>query len=270
MTRRFWIGARAGAAGVRARDGRPSRRTARLDRSDAVELDPARPRDAGRAVGRLAVLRARLAVAGDAQPQHVHADRDGHRRRLCLQRGRDARAADLSRRPSAATTARSRSISKRRRSSPCWCCSARCWSCARASRRRARSGRCSTSRRRPRAASMPTAASEDVALDARRGRRSAARASRREGAGRRRRRRRPLVARRVDGHRRIDAGHQGGRRQGDRRHAQPDRQLRHARRQGRPRHAAGADRADGRARRSARARRSSAWPTRSPAGSCRP
>ena len=28
------------------------------------------------------------AVAGDAQPQHVHADRDGHRGRLRLQRGR--------------------------------------------------------------------------------------------------------------------------------------------------------------------------------------
>ena len=86
---------RAGAAGGRAGDGRPSRRPARLDRSDAVELDPARLRHAGGAVGRLAVLRARLAIAADAQPQHVHADRDGHRRRLCLQRDRHRRAADL-------------------------------------------------------------------------------------------------------------------------------------------------------------------------------
>ena len=30
-----------------------------------------------------------------AQPQHVHPDRDGHRRRLCLQRGRNARARHL-------------------------------------------------------------------------------------------------------------------------------------------------------------------------------
>ena len=47
------------------------------------------------------------------------------------------------------------------------------------------------------------------------------------------------------------------------------RQLRDARRQSRPRHAAGADRADGGERRSAAARRSSGWPIRSPAGSCR-
>ena len=37
--------------------------------------------DAGRAVGRLAVLRARLALAAHAQPQHVHADRARRRRR---------------------------------------------------------------------------------------------------------------------------------------------------------------------------------------------
>ena len=49
----------------------------------------------------------------------------------------------------------------------------------------------------------------------------------------------------VDGHRRVDAGDQGGRRQGHRRHAQHHRQLRHARREGRARHHAGADRADG-------------------------
>ena len=40
-------------------------------------------RHAGGALGRLAVLRARLAIAGNAQSQHVHADRDGHRRGLC-------------------------------------------------------------------------------------------------------------------------------------------------------------------------------------------
>ena len=45
--------------------------------------------------------------------------------------------------------------------------------------------------------------------------------------------------------------------------------LRHARRQGRPRHDAGADRADGRAKRRGAARRSSASPIRCPAGLCR-
>ena len=63
-----------------------------------VQLDPARARDAGGAVGRLAVLRARLAVARDPQPQHVHADRARHRRRLALQRRRDRCAGHLSRR----------------------------------------------------------------------------------------------------------------------------------------------------------------------------
>ena len=116
----------------------------------------------------------------------------------------------------------------------------------------------------------PDGSDEEVPLDDGRGRRPLARAAGREGAGRRRADRRPLVGRRIDGHRRVDAGDQGGRRQGDRRHAQPDRQLRDARRQGRPRHHAVADRADGRGRRSARARRSSGWPIRSRAGSCRP
>ena len=54
------------------------------------------------------------------------------------------RARPVSGRRSAATAARSRSISRPRPSSPCWCCSARCWSCARAKRPRARSARCST------------------------------------------------------------------------------------------------------------------------------
>ncbi len=93
-----------------------------------------------------------------AQSQHVHADRDGHRRGLCLQRGRHRSRRRSSRPPSAAMAARSRSISRRRPSSPCWCCSARCWSCARARRPRARSRRCCGLRRRPRAASATTAA----------------------------------------------------------------------------------------------------------------
>ena len=54
---------------------------------------------------------------------------------------------------------------------------------------------------------------EEVALDADRGRRSAAGAAGREGAGRRRRRRRPRRRRRIDGHRRADAGREGARRQ---------------------------------------------------------
>ena len=71
-----------------------------------------------------------------------------------------------------------RSISRRRRSSPCWCCSARCWSCARASRPAARSARCSTSRRRPRGASRADGGDEEVPLDQVAGRRPAARPAR--------------------------------------------------------------------------------------------
>ena len=44
--------------------------------------------DARRALGRLAVLRARLAVGRQPQPQHVHADRARRRRGVRLQRGR--------------------------------------------------------------------------------------------------------------------------------------------------------------------------------------
>ncbi len=90
MTRRFWIGLVLGVPVVALEMGGHLVGAARVDQPVAVELDPARARDAGRAVGRLAVLRARLAVAGHAQSQHVHADRHGHRRGLDLQRRRDA------------------------------------------------------------------------------------------------------------------------------------------------------------------------------------
>ena len=158
MTRRFWIGLALDGPGVRARDGRASVRRACLDQPDAVELAAVRLRHAGRSVGRLAVLPARLAVAGDAQPQHVHADRARHRRRLWLQRDRDARARRCSRRRSAAMAARSACISRPPPSSPCWCCSDRCWSCARATRPPARSARCLTFSPKPRGGSRATAA----------------------------------------------------------------------------------------------------------------
>ncbi len=47
------------------------------------------------ALVRLALLRARLGVAAIAQPQHVHADRHGHGRRVDLQRRRDPCARTL-------------------------------------------------------------------------------------------------------------------------------------------------------------------------------
>ena len=144
--------ARARAAGRGAGDGRacPGLGLHDLVSPRLSALAAIRARDAGRAVGRLAVLRARLGLGRAPQPQHVQPDRARHRCGLSLQPGRDVRCPAYSRRGSAAWTARSPSISRRRRSSPSWCCSARCWSCARASRPAARSGRCSTSRQRPR------------------------------------------------------------------------------------------------------------------------
>ena len=69
MTRRFWIGAALGAAGLRPGDERHARSARALggrDRHAAGELGRSRARHAGRAVGGLAVLRARLGV--DRQP----------------------------------------------------------------------------------------------------------------------------------------------------------------------------------------------------------
>ena len=85
------------------------------------------------------------------------------------------------------TTARSRSISRRPRSSPCWCCSARCWSCGRASGPPARSALCSTSRPRPRGGSREDGSEDGDSARPRRRRRSLARAAGRKGPGRRRR-----------------------------------------------------------------------------------
>ena len=172
MTRRFWIGARPGRAGRRPGDGRPSARPrARASprrRPNWVQLALATP----------VVLWAGWpffvrgwAVAREPQPQHVHADRHGHRRRLALQRRRDARARHLPaglprarrrggrllrggrghHRPGAA---RAGAGAARPRAAPA-----------------ARSGRCSTSRPRRRGASRPDGTDEEVA--ARRSRRSA-------------------------------------------------------------------------------------------------
>ena len=114
--------------------------------------------NAGGAVGRMAVLRARRPVARHAQPQHVHADRHGHRRRLWLQHCRGARCPGFFPRRFTMRTAALRFISKPPPSSRFWCCSARCWSCAPALRPRARSARSSRSRPKPRGASRTTAA----------------------------------------------------------------------------------------------------------------
>ena len=83
-------------SGRRARDGRPPHELAYGPGSSAQQLAAARARDAGGLVVRLAVLRPRMAVAGQPQSEHVHADRDGNRHRLGLQHRRHPRARHLS------------------------------------------------------------------------------------------------------------------------------------------------------------------------------
>ena len=97
----------------------------------ALGLDRARARDAGRPLGRMAVLRARLGVDRQPPPEHVHADRARRRRGVRATASSRPRPDSFPTR-SAMHGAGRASTSRRRRSSSCWCCSARCWSCARA------------------------------------------------------------------------------------------------------------------------------------------
>ena len=211
MTRRFWIGLASRSPVFVARNGRASVRLAsprRAGRSCAwIEFALATP---AMLVGRLAVLRARLALAGHPQPQHVHADRDGHRRRLGSTASSRRRAGPvpgrLPRAPDGGVAVYFEAAAVDHGAGRC---SARCWSCAPASGPPGRSARCSTSRPRPRGGSTPTASEAGGRARPGRRRRPPARAARREGAGRRRGARRPLGARRIDGDRRVDAGGQG-------------------------------------------------------------
>ena len=95
MTRRFWI-ALALAVPVSSLEmgGISGCICCRRVWSNWISLLLATP---GGAVGRRAVLRARLALAeSQPQSQHVHADRDGHRRGLALQHGGHAGATSVS------------------------------------------------------------------------------------------------------------------------------------------------------------------------------
>ena len=134
-------------------------------------------------------------------------DRDGYWRRLALQRRRDCWCRQFFPRLSGMGGA-SRSISRRRPSSPSSSFLAKSSNCARASRRRARSAPCSISHPRRRAGSTLMAAKRKFRSTVQR-RRQAARAARAKKCrsmarcveGR-------TARRRIDGHRRIDAGHE--------------------------------------------------------------
>ena len=88
---------RADGPAARLRHGRHgARRTAAPPRSRApARVGPARARHARRPVGRLALLRPRVALDRQPQPQHVHAHRARDRARLRLQRGGRRRARHL-------------------------------------------------------------------------------------------------------------------------------------------------------------------------------
>ena len=73
---------RAVDPGSRPRHGRrPDPGDPRCPLPEGVRVDPTRAGHAGGVVGGLAVLRAWLDLGPDHETEHVHADRDGHRRR---------------------------------------------------------------------------------------------------------------------------------------------------------------------------------------------
>ena len=95
MRKRFFIALALSAPLLVLSDGR---RIAAAARVPAATLPLARTaaRDSGRAVVRRAILPALLGIARESQPEHVHADRTRHRRRLFLQRHRRRVSADFS------------------------------------------------------------------------------------------------------------------------------------------------------------------------------
>ena len=88
---------RADNASASHRDGRHASRHAHpaLPARGLAPLDRIRACHSRRSLGRLAVLSARMGIAGPSLHEHVHADRHGHRRRLCLQPDRNRLPANL-------------------------------------------------------------------------------------------------------------------------------------------------------------------------------
>ena len=213
--------------------------------------------DAGGAVGRLAVLRARRAIAALRPPQHVHADRAWAPAWPMLYSVVAALAPGTLSRGIPRHARRHRGLFRSRRRHHR----------ARPARPGSGAARARSDRRSAIRALLDLAPKTGAADQGRRqrrgraarrgdGRRPAARPAGRESAGRRRRPRGQIGDRRIHDHRRSHAGDQGRRRASHRRHAQRQRRLRHARGEDRPRHPAGADRPHGRDGAAHRARRS--------------
>ena len=115
MTRRFWVGVVLEHPVALHRHG--SRPGGTPCRAHDAAVGGAGARHACGALGRLALLRARLAVARLPQPEHVHAHRPGRLGRLPLQPGRDARSGSLPRLVPGRRGSAWRSTSRRRPSS---------------------------------------------------------------------------------------------------------------------------------------------------------
>ena len=82
-------------SGRRLGDGRAPHQSPHASWSAAFELVAACARDAGGALGRLAILRAGVELDRHPQPQHVHVDSPRHRGRLALQRGGDGASGNI-------------------------------------------------------------------------------------------------------------------------------------------------------------------------------
>ena len=208
-----------------------------------VRLAATAAEHAGRALGRLALLPARLAVARHRPSEHVHAHRPGHGRGLSLQRrGRSVPGTvpriGLRRRASWACT------SRRRPSSPRWCCWGRCWNCAPGAH-----GQRDPGTARPGAANRPPGRRDGAVRVVRWTRSGRATCCRSCPATRS-----PWTAVILEGPSAVDESMITGEPipvekspgdRGDRRHGQPDRLVPHAGRARGPRHRAGPDRPDG-------------------------
>ena len=247
MSRRFWVGPRPDRPAGGGRDVGPDPRPAAPARGLAARarLAPAPAGDARRDLVRRALLRARLGVHRESQPEHVHADRARDRHRVRLQRGRHARPGLVP-----ARHARPRGTGRRLLR-------------GRGGHHRSRAAGPGAGaprpgpheRRAPRAAEpraddrarhpgRPAGGGRAARPGGRE--RPASRAAGRADPGRRRRSRGAERRRRVDDHRGGDARREGARGSGDGRHRQRGGRLRDAGRASRPGHAAGPDRPAGR------------------------